>query len=213
MAKKGNKPNKAFRGERYTPVYLSQYEITYEPMEERRYRRLPKFVKERLERLYQDAQRKPGIAIEELLELKRKYPGVPQIYNYLAVAYSRMGEVEKAEAITRESIEKNPDYLFAKINYAEFCLRRGEYEKIPEIFKHCYDLKMLYPNRKRFHIAEFANFMGIMGLYFARTGQRELADKYNEILQDTAADFPIAKRLKRELHPSMLRRVVQRLLG
>lgn len=213
MAKrKPSKTNKSSK-EEYTPVYLAQYEITDEPMEERAYRRLPKSVKERLERLYQDAQWNPQPALVELLELKKKYPRVPQIYNYLAVAYSRVGEIEKAEAITKENIRKNPNYLFAKVNYAEFCLQREEYEKIPEIFDHKYDLKMLYPNRKRFHIAEFANFMGIMGMYFARTDQRELADRYNKLLQETASDFPMAKRLKRELNPNIIVRVLKRLLG
>jgi len=214
MAKrKSGKTNKSSKIEGYTPVYLTQYEITDEPIEERAYRQLPKSVKERLENLYQDAQWNPQPAIVELLELKKKYPRVPQIYNYLAVAYSRVGEIGKAEAITIENIRRNPNYLFAKINYAEFCIQREEYEKIPEIFDHKFDLQMQYPNRKRFHISEFANFMGIIGLYFARTDQRELAERYNETLQEIASDFPAAERLNLELNPGRMTQVLKRLLG
>jgi tetratricopeptide (TPR) repeat protein len=156
MAKRKSRKKKGkFQIGEYTPVYLTQYEITDEPIEEPAYRQLPKSVKEQLERLHHDAQFHPKTAIVELLKLKKRYPQVPQIYNYLAVAYSRTGEAEKSEAITKENMRQNPNYLFAKINYAEFCLEREEYEKIPEIFEQKYDLQMLYPERKKFHVSEF----------------------------------------------------------
>jgi tetratricopeptide (TPR) repeat protein len=196
-----------------TPVYLSQYEITDEPIKEAAYQRLPNAVKEKLENLYHIAQKKPAQAIPELIELQKKYPRVPQIYNYLAVAYSYAGEKEKAEQIIKENIRKNPDYLFARINQAQIWLAKEEYDKIPELFDHKYDLQMLYPKRRKFHISEVANFMGIMGLYFTRNDQRGVAEKYNEILQEIAPDFPIAKALNRELNPGPMTRLRRRLLG
>jgi tetratricopeptide (TPR) repeat protein len=159
------------------------------------------------------AQRKPLDAIPELIELQKKYPKVPQIYNYLAVAYSHAGEKEKAEHITQENIRKNPNYLFARLNQAQILLAKKEYEKIPEVFEHKYDLQLLYPRRKKFHISEIANFMGIMGLYFARIGDLEMAEKYNEVLQEIASGYPIAKALDRELRPGVATRVMKRLLG
>ena len=196
-----------------TPIYLSQYEITDEPIKEAAYRRLPNAVKKKLENLYQLAQQNPQQAIPELIELQKKYPRVPQIYNYLAVAYSYAGEKEKAEQIIKENIRKNPDYLFARINQAQLWLAKEEYYKIPELFDHKYDLQMLYPKRRKFHISEVANFMGIMGLYFTRIDQRGVAEKYNEILQEIAPDFPIAKALNRELNPGTMTRLRRRLLG
>jgi tetratricopeptide (TPR) repeat protein len=214
MAKKKSKKAKPIiTDDTITPVYVTQYEITEEPIQEPSFRRLPKPIKERLENLYEVAQRQPQQAIPELIELQKQYPNVPQIYNYLAVAYSHTGEKGKAELITQENIRKNPDYLFARINQAQFLLAKKEYDKIPEVFEHKYDLQMLYPRRRKFHISEVANFMGIMGLYFARIGERETAEKYNEILQEIASEFPIAKSLNRELHPSITTRVVKRLLG
>ena len=214
MAKReSTKSKRRPKTDEYSPIYLTQYEITDEPIEERAYRRLPKSVKVRLERLYQEAQRNPKPAIKELLELKEKYPQVPQIYNYLAVGYSRARELEKAEGITEENIRKNPTYLFAKINLAEFCLQRDEYDKIPEIFDDKYDLQMLYPNRKKFHISEFVNFMGIMGLYFVGVDQREIAERYNEMLQEVASDYPMAKRLNQALNPGILTRAFKYLLS
>jgi tetratricopeptide (TPR) repeat protein len=195
------------------PVYAIQYEITDEPIKDLAYRRLPKAVKKKLENLYQGAHRDPHRAIPELIELQKKYPRVPQIYNYLAVAYSYAGESEKAEQITQENIRKNPDYLFARINQAQFLLAKKEYDKIPDLFENKYDLQQLYPKRRKFHISEVANFMGIMGLFFSRTNQPDIAEKYNEVLQEIASEFQITKELNRELNPGIIARVLKRILG
>lgn len=211
MAKK--KSRKRNPSSEQDTLYIIQYEITDEPMEDLEYSRLPESVKDQLERLYYEAQRTPEQAIPELLELRKKYPRVPQIYNYLAAAYSKAGEKEKTEAVVKENIRRNPNYLFARINQAQIYLAKKEYDKIPELFDNKYDLKMLYPERNKFHISEVANFMGIIGLYFARTGQRETAEKYNAILQEIASDFPIAKMLNRELDPDFFFRAMERLLG
>ena len=138
---------------------------------------------------------------------------MPQIYNYLAVAYSYSGEKEKVELLTQENLRKNPNYLFARINQAEIFLAKKEYEKIPEIFDYKYDLRMLYPKRRKFHISEVANFMGILGLYFAKINKHEIAEKFNEVLQEIASGYPIAKMLNRELHPGVVTSVLKRLLG
>jgi tetratricopeptide (TPR) repeat protein len=199
--------------DKLTPVYLTQYEITDEPIKEAAYQRLPDAVKEQLENLYYQAQRHPKRAIPELMELKEKYPRVPQIYNFLAAAYSHAGEKEKAEQMIQENLRLNPNYLFARINQAQFLLANGEYDRIPEVFDHKYDLQMLYPKRRKFHITEVANFMGIMGLYFARTNQLDIAERYNAVLQEIAPDFPIAKALHRELNPGRITRGKKRLLG
>ena len=122
MAKKKSKRAKPIvSDDTLTPVYVTQYEITDEPIQEPAYRRLPKSIKEKLENLYQVARQQPLQAIPELIELQKKYPNVPQIYNYLSVAYSYAGENEKAEQITRENIRKNPNNLIARINLAQFC--------------------------------------------------------------------------------------------
>jgi len=135
------------------------------------------------------------------------------LYNYLSVAYSLAGQREKSEAVSQENYRRNPDYLFARLNYAEICLAKGEYEKIGEIFEHKYDLKLLYPKRKRFHISEVANFMGLIGAYFFETGEREAAEKYYKILQQIAPGYPMTKRLRRKLFPNLLQRLWLRLMG
>ncbi len=188
-------------------------EITDEPIRDRAYRKLPQQVRDASERLYAEAQISPKKAIPELRELVEKYPDVPLFSNYLAEAYIANREIDEAETVVLENIQKHPDYLFARLNYVELCLRRKEYEKIPEILDHKFNLPLLYPERKRFHISEVVSFMGLVGLYFFATHQRAKAEEYNQILQRIGPEYPVAKILKRKLAGSWLARLQRRLFG
>jgi tetratricopeptide (TPR) repeat protein len=200
-------------GEKPPQISIARYKITTEPIQDRHYRRLPRHVKEALERLHDVAQHRPREAIPELCELINQYPHVPQLYNYLSVAYARAGRRKDAEATVEESYQRNPDYLFARLNYAEVCLARRDYTRVAEIFAHTFDLHALYPQRKRFHLSEVANFLGIAGLYFVAIGQRALAEHYHNLLQQIAPDFPLTKRLHKKLFPGLVRRLWQRVTG
>lgn len=212
MAKRKREPKFQLIDEDGNAVHVSSYEITYEPIHDRKYKRLPQKVKDAVERLHYESQKKPRKAIPELEAWLKKYPQVPMFYNYLSVAYSRIGDDQKAEEITKQNIRKNPDYLFARLNYAEFLMARGEYEKIAEIFGYKFDLKLLYPNRKRFHISEVANFTGFIGICFYEIGEQEIAEKHYEILREIAPRYPMTKRLKRRLKPGIFLRLIRRLI-
>jgi tetratricopeptide (TPR) repeat protein len=186
---------------------ISEYEVTSEPLIEPKYQRLPEEVKSRLEQLHMIAQTKPRIAIPELEALIETYPTIPKLYNYLSIAYSTAGETEKMEEVILQNYRLNPDYLFARLNYAEICLHRKEYDKIADIFEHKFDLKLLYPRRKRFHISEITGFMGVIGQYFYYTGEREVAENAYRLLQQIAPRNPYTKRLKRLLYPGFFQRI------
>ena len=98
-------------------------------------------------------------------DLIKQYPRVLQLYNYLSVAYARAGQRQEAEAVVQENYQQNPEYLFARLNYAEVCLARADYAQVADIFAHTFDLHALYPQRKRFHLSEVANFMGVTQLH------------------------------------------------
>lgn len=211
MAKRKRKPKTQLIDEDGNVVHVSSYEITYEPIHDRKYKRLPQKVKDALERLHYESQKNPRKAIPELEEWLKKYPQIPMFYNYLSVAYSRIGDDKKVEEIIEQNVRKNPDYLFARLNYAELFMARGEYEKVAEIFDYKFDLKMLYPQRKRFHISEVANFMALVGIYFYEIGEREAAEKYYEILQQIAPSYLMTKMLKSRLKPGIFLRIMRRL--
>src|ERR1051326_9453736 len=154
-------------------LVYTEYDITDEPLNYRDIKKLPSQVQARIDDLYELAQRAPTQAISELEALVTTYPHIPLLSNYLSIAYLAAGDQEQATACVWEAYRRHPQYLFAKVNYANLCLQQGETEKVPGIFDHACDLKQLYPHRTRFHISEFTNFAGVMCRYFCAIGERE----------------------------------------
>ncbi len=222
MAKRKRKRTKSIKNPRSLPrarprqdepkiVQFIEYEITTDPMEEPRYKKLPQHVKAAFEQLYFEAQKNPEKAIPKLLAWLEKYPNIPMLYNYLSVAYNMSGQQDKAEEVILKNYRRNPDYLFARLNYAEVQRSKGNYDKVAEIFDNKFDLKLLYPHRNRFHISEVVNFAGVMGLYFLDIGQRDVAEKYYELLKQLDPDHQNTRILGYRLYPTPLQKIFRRL--
>lgn len=195
-ARQSAKPRKKDPGVR--EFILVNYRINFDAMEESPYE-IPDEVDEQLFDLHELIHENPRKAIPRLKALKERYPDVPILYNYLGMAYSGAGKSKKAEEVVVENYRKNPEYLFARLNYAEICLQRGELDEIPRIFDDTYDLKMLYPEREEFHVSEVVGFMGIMALYFMKTQNYDVAGRYYGMLREIAPDHPITKRIGKRL--------------
>jgi tetratricopeptide (TPR) repeat protein len=182
-------------------LVYTEYDITDEPLDNRDIKRLPAQVQARIDDLYELAQHDPMQAIPELERLVTTYPHIPTFANHLSIAYLAAGDQEHATALVREAYRRHPQYLFAKVNYANLCLQHGEIEKVPGIFDHACDLKQLYPHRKRFHVSEFTGFAWVMCRYFCAIGERDTAALYYQMLKHVAPRHPMTKHAKRALYP------------
>jgi tetratricopeptide (TPR) repeat protein len=182
-------------------LVCTEYAITDEPLDNRAIKRLPAQVQERIDDLYELAQHEPTQAIPELKRLVTTYPHIPTFANHLSIAYLAAGHQEQATALVREAYRRHPQYLFAKVNYANLCLHQGDIEKVPGIFDHAFDLQQLYPHRSRFHISEFTGFAGVMCWYFCAIGERDTAALYYQMLKYVAPRHPMTKHAKRSLYP------------
>jgi len=191
-------------------LILSAYDITDEPLEDRILRRLPPQVRARIPDLFTKVHRAPKEVIPELEHLLATYPDVPPFSNYLCAAYQQAGDTAKAEALIRENYARHPEYLFAKVNYAQICLHKGDTRQIPVIFDHKYDLQQLYPHRKRFHISEFTGFAAVMCGYFCAIGEQEIAALYYRVLEQVAPNHPITRQAKRTLYPPFWIRLLRK---
>ena len=212
MASKRRKSkHKSQRSGRSEPVQLLRYEITDEPIRNEAYNRLPEDVKDRIDYLYHNLSRRAHEMIPELLALREQYPNIQQVSNYLAAAYAKTGQNDKVEALVQQNYARDPTYLFARIHYAELCLQREDFEQAAEIFDHKFDLQLLYPRRKSFHISEAVGFFGVIGLYFFMTGERDVAERVYETLKTIDPRNTVTRRLKRRLYPGPLRRLLLRL--
>ena len=158
-------------------LVYAEYDITDEPLDNRDIKRLPSQVQARIDDLYELAQHDPMQAIPELERLIATYPQVPTFYNYLSIAYLQRGNLEKTDACVREAYRRHPQYLFAKVNYANLCLQQ------------------LYPHRKRFHVSE------VMCRYFCAIGEQNTAILYYQMLKQVMPNHPMTKQAKRALYP------------
>jgi tetratricopeptide (TPR) repeat protein len=182
-------------------LVYTEYDITDEPLDNRDIKKLPSQVQERIDDLYELAQRDPRQAIPELERLVTTYPHIPTFANHLSIAYLAAGDQEQATAMVREAYRRHPQYLFAKVNYANLCLQQGEIGKVPGIFDYAFDLKQLYPHRTRFHVSEFAGFAGVMCRYCCAIGEQDTALLYYQMLKQVAPKHPMTKHAKRALYP------------
>ena len=182
-------------------LVYTEYDITDEPLDNRDIKKLPSQVQARIDDLYELAQHDPRQAIPALERLVTTYPHIPTFFNHLSIAYLAAGDQEHATALVREAYRRHPQYLFAKVNYANLCLQHGEIEKVPGIFDHACDLKQLYPHRTRFHVSEFTGFAWVMCRYFCAINERETATLYYQMLKQVAPRHPMTKHAKRALYP------------
>lgn len=187
---------KSFGEEEDQVLELLCYDITDEPMN-----KYPPKIQHHVEEVHGLLYKDPVVAISKLEDLITKYPKIPIFYNYLVVAYGRTGEKEKSLLWSKKNYEKNPDYIFARLNLASIYLENGELEKIDEILENKFDLKLLYPRRKVFHITEVAGFFCLMVEYYLLKGMRPQSKMYYDMLRQLAPHHPDTKFLKKKLYP------------
>ena len=188
-------------------VYLSSYEVGYDAVDDPQLRQLPAKLRERIPELYAQLSAAPQEAIPEIIALKERFPEVPLFATFLSVAYAQTGEMAKADEATAEAYEAHPDNLFTRVNYADLCRRRGELDKIPEIFQGTFDLQALYPQRRAFHISEFVSFTGVIGLYLCAVGRKELARRLHGVMLELAPDDDMTALLGSQLIASPFKRL------
>jgi hypothetical protein len=220
MTTKKSKPhnNSAINKNQAESHQRLSYEITDEPMfDNNNYRNLPESIQDELDNIHAQLtpaklSAKNSTTISRLEELVKQYPDVPVISNYLAAAYSTINS-PKFDTCVQENYQKHPDYLFARIHYADQCLERDELDKIKEIFKEGFDLKLLYPQRTRFHLSEFIGFGTFLCRYFMETGEQERAEMILHALEEIAPDHPAVKQASFTVESNTLMNLLQKMVS
>lgn len=194
----------------FETLELGGYSIVYEPIPDEFSHLAPPEIQEEIGvELYQLVMERPREAIDRLIQLKALYPTHPRIYNYLAKGYLLLGDTEKMDAIIEENFRRNPGYLFARVNYGDMCLRKGECEKIPAILDNRFDLKLLYPKRHEFHITEAVSFFGLMGRYYFAINDIEKSKQMLAILKNIAPHDENTQLLKRQIRFAKALKVIK----
>lgn len=189
---------------------MANYEITDEPLIDKTFQSLPRNIQQELNTLFANVQDRfytdKASLVARLEELVEQYPHVPHISNYLAASY-QMTRNKKAKPRVEENYKTHPKYLFARIDYARLCLERRDLAKVREIFNEGFDLKLMYPQRNRFHITEFMAFNFIMCIYFRLSGEMEAAKQIAQTLTEVAPDHPITQQIQKMTNDSFWNRL------
>ncbi len=191
-------------------VYLLEYEITEGPLEETRVGLTPE-IEAQYEELHELTTTRPAEAVLRLEPLVDRYPQIPVLKNWLMVAYQQTGCEQESEAVGERLWREHPEYLFARINQAQVHLRRGELEKVPEVFGEELDLKLMYPHRNVFHISEVVALYNVLAEWCYRKGQPETAMIYLDHLEEVAPDHPVTARLELLRMPQILAEAMKQL--
>lgn len=128
------------------------------------------------------------------------HPGNFELKNLLTFCYLKRKKVKKADKLIISSYKTHPENIIARINYGDYCLRTGQPQEIPKIFENTYDLTLLYPERKTFHVAEFRGFMVVMGFYHLALRDQEKAICYHYLAARVDSHHPGVTLLGRRIY-------------
>ena len=188
------------------------YHITTNPSFQNKQYGIPPELEKQLETLAVNSQKGASRKmVEHLHQLIEKYPTVPQLKNYLSVAFHAQGNYEKAVEVNNWALKEHPDYLFARVNMAHAYIGKEDVEKVPALLGHDFELKSLYPDRDLFHLAEVTGYLKIVVRYFASIGNLELAENRLSLLKEIAPDHHDTEQAEVFLWPVRLKNAGARL--
>jgi hypothetical protein len=185
-------------------IFDIDYEITDEPLVDPAIAALPKDEQAAYERAYELVYDDPKRAVAPLERLVEKYPDIPTFANNLLVAYSRTRSSRHVDARIIASYERDPNYLFARLNYISLLLGRGRENEVLQVLDGKLRLDWLYPERAVFHVTEHVTFLATIGRYFAAIGRFTMALRCWEIAVDCDEDHPSVALLEQALRKSPL---------
>ena len=163
--------------------------ISYDPLPSLAIQALSEEDKRLYLDLLEKAQTSPKTACDAVAKLFKRHGDIPEIVNLYTYLLLQQKKIQQAEELIQESYQKNPEYLFAKINYADQCLRRKKIEIIPRIFP-SFSLLDLCPDRSVFHFTEFRGFMVVMGFYHLSLRKKDEATMFYKAAFEADAAHP-----------------------
>ncbi len=121
----------------------------------------PPFVQEKLEEFFHKTNKKniPWKVVEDLKALIKRFPDVPHFKGFLAVAYENLKKYEFRKNLLINTIEKQPDYVFARLDLANHYLNEEDDSiKASEVLNESVNISDLFPEKKLFQKQEIAAF-------------------------------------------------------
>jgi tetratricopeptide (TPR) repeat protein len=187
-------------------IKLLSYDITCEPLDlaDQKTPGLEEALGDTRRQLFDDVHENPKAAIPVLERLLEKFPNEPMLLNWLSAALIGAGDFKASASVARQNFEANPNYLFARLNYAQIRLEEGDLAAVEEIFDRKFDLKLMYPERNVFHLSEYRALCGVMIPYWIRKGEFKAARLMFDTLEQLEPDGEVTQQLRSAVEGSVL---------
>jgi tetratricopeptide (TPR) repeat protein len=137
--------------------------------------------------------------IRKIDKLSKEHPNLPQLRNYLTVAYKEIGQYDKAVKINEELMKDFPHYLHARLNAANFCFFKGQPEEALEYLGNNLDIKEMYPERDEFHFSEVQSFYYTTVLYAIAKEDLALVENRFEFYKSLDQENPRIEKLENQI--------------
>lgn len=183
------------------------YKISFDAMPQTLKEKLPGEKLTTYLELLQQVQARPKAVYKTVKSFCQDHSDVPEVINLLTFAHIQNHRVVEAEKLIEKTFQDHPEYLFARINYADQCVRKKKLEKMKEIFP-TFDLHELCPEKEIFHTSEFRGFLVMMAHYQRALKNREKAIYYYRVAKEIEPHHPSIVYLEKKLFKkSLLRRL------
>lgn len=139
------------------------------------------------------------VLIRKIEKLSKENPNLPQLKNFITVAYKKQGDFAKSLAVNNQILKEYPDYLHARLNAANHYIYIEEPDSALEYLGENLDLAALFPNRSEFHFSEAEAYYYTTVLYAIAKRDLPLAENrfefYSSIDEDNLHIDELAERI------------------
>ncbi|NGX46840.1 MAG: hypothetical protein K1000chlam3_00206 [Chlamydiae bacterium] len=175
-----------------------QYRISFDTMPHSLKEMLSSTELKKYLELLEAVQKNPRSVYAEIKTFGAAHSDVPEVINLLTFAHIQNHQIVEAEKLIADTFQAHPEYLFARINYADQCIRKKKLEMVPKIFP-TFDLKKLCPEKEVFHTSEFRGFLIMMTYYYKERKMREKTLHYFEKAKEIEPHHPSVLYLEKKL--------------
>lgn len=110
------------------------YRISFDAMQVSLKEKLKEDELKKYLELLEAVQKKPRSVYSEVKTFGEKHSDVAEVINLLTFAHIQNHRIAEAEKLIEDTYQKHPEYLFARINYADQCIRKKKLEMVEELF-------------------------------------------------------------------------------
>jgi hypothetical protein len=153
------------------------------------HRHIPQVIVEQMPELHTQSLKGTPQIVKKLKGLIAQYPKVPQLYNYLSVAYIIQGNTVEFDKVNEMLITQYPGYSVPRLNQANRHIVRGEFGKVEAILGNGMAINTFLPNRQIFHFSEVVQFYEVVVLLLIHKRQFDASDNPIKLLKEVSRKF------------------------